>query len=151
MVALAFALCFSPLQALAQTVKVTEAWVRAPVAGQKNASAYLELTSDRSAALVAAGSPVAGRVELHASTTEGGVMRMRALPRIELPAGRTVKFATAGMHLMLHDLKQALKPGDKVPLTLSIQSTDAAAGTSLTTMNIEAQVRAAVSAASHHH
>src|SRR5688572_13088014 len=73
------------------SVKVANAWVRAPAAGQKTAGAYVELTSGRDAALVAAGSPAAARVEMHSSTVEGGVMRMRALPRIELPAGQTVK------------------------------------------------------------
>lgn len=125
----------------AESVKVTNAWVRAPAPGQKTASAYVDLTSERNAALVAAGSPLAARVELHSMTMEAGIMRMRALPRIELPAGQTVKLAPGSMHLMLIDLKQSLKAGDKVPLVLSVQPT----GTSLTTLTIEAEVRAAAS------
>src|SRR5687767_1644133 len=83
-----------------RSVKVANAWVRAPAPGQKTAGAYVELTSDRDAALVGAGSPAAARVEMHSSSVEGGVMRMRALPRIELPAGRTVKLAPGAIHLM---------------------------------------------------
>ena len=131
------ALTIAPLAA-AQSVQVANAWVRATAPGQTTAGAYVELTSPTATALVAAGSPVAGRVELHSMTMDGGVMRMRALPRIALPAGQTVKLAPGGMHLMLLDVKQPLKPGDRVPLTLSLQPS----GMSLTTLKIEAEVRA---------
>jgi len=131
------------------SVKIADAWVRAPAPGQKTAGAYVALTSDRDASIVAAGSPAAARVEMHSTTTEGGVMRMRASPRIELPAGKTVKLAPGGIHLMLIDVKQPLKVGDKVPLTLSVQPTGAAAGMSLTTLQLEAEVRAAGPAEPH--
>jgi copper(I)-binding protein len=131
----------SPVAACAESVKIANAWVRSPVAGQTTAGAYVELTSDRDAALVAVGSPAAGRAELHAMTIEAGVMRMRPLPRIELPAGRSVRLAPGGMHIMLFDLKQPLKSGDKVPLVLSVQPSGPSAGMSLTTLNIEAEVR----------
>ncbi|MDB5864058.1 MAG: hypothetical protein JWO70_1864 [Betaproteobacteria bacterium] len=134
-------------QSTAPSVKVENAWARATAPGQKTGSVYVDLTSASNAALVAAGSPVAERAELHSMSTEGGVMRMRALPRLELPAGQTVKLAPGGIHVMLVDLKQPLKPGDKVPLTLSVQSS----GTSLTTLKIEAEVRANGSAAAHNH
>lgn len=124
-------------------VKVANAWVRAPAPGQKTTGVYFEITSVRAAALVAAGSPAAASVEMHASSVEGGVMKMRALPRIELPAGQTVRLAPNGMHLMVIDLKQPLKPGDKVPLTLSVQPAGPAAGTSLSTIKLEAEVRPA--------
>lgn len=131
----------------AQSVGVANAWVRATAPGQDTAGAYVELTSDSNAALVAAGSPLAARAELHSMTMDGGVMRMRALPRIELPAGQTVKLAPGGLHVMLIGIKRPLKPGDKVPLVLSVQSS----GTSLTTLNIEAEVRAPGAAVSHAH
>lgn len=132
--------------AAAQSVKVSNAWVRAPAPGQQTAAAYLELTSAENAALVAAGSPIAQRTELHSMTMDGGVMRMRPVARVELPAGQAVKLAPNGIHVMLVDLKQPLKAGDKVPLTLSVQ----ASGMSLTTVKIEAEVRAA-GADSHAH
>jgi copper(I)-binding protein len=132
-------------------VKIADAWVRAPAPGQKTASAYVELTSNRDAAIVAAGSPAAARVEMHSTTMEGGVMRMRALPRIELPAGKKVTLASGGTHLMLVDVKQPLKAGDKVQLTLSVQPAGSGAGMSLTTLQIEAEVRAAASTDIHKH
>jgi periplasmic copper chaperone A len=124
--------------AAAQSVKAANVWARATAPGQNTASVYFDLTSDRDAALVAAGSPAAARAELHAMSLDGGVMRMRPLARIDLPAGQTVRLSPSGTHLMLLDLKQPLKPGDKLPLVLSIQSS----GTSLTTLKLEAQVRA---------
>lgn len=145
MAALVFA-AFAPA-AFAQSVKVENAWARASVPGQKTGGIYVDLTSATDAALVAAGSPVAERAELHSMSMDGGVMRMRALPRIELPAGRKVKLAPGGMHVMLVNLKQPLKAGETVPLTLSVQS----AGTSLTTLELKVPVRAADSPAHSHH
>ena len=133
-----------------RSVKVANAWVRAPAAGQKAVAAYVELTSAHNAALVAAGSPVASGVEMHSSSVEGGVMRMRGVRRIELPAGKTVKLAPGGLHLMLVDLKQPLKAGDVVPLTLSVQPAGATAGMSLTTITLQAEVRAADGAVHKH-
>ena len=141
----------TPPARAAESVRVTNAWVRAPAPGQKTASAYAEISSAENAALVAAGSPLASRVEMHSTSMEGGVMRMRALPRIDLPAGQAVKLAPGGTHLMLVDLKQTLKPGDKVPLVLSVQPTGAAAGSALTTLKVELEVRAAAAAAAGHH
>jgi copper(I)-binding protein len=132
--------------AAAADVRVDNAWARAPAPGQKTASAYADLTSASDAALISAASPLAGRVELHSMTLDGGVMRMRPLARIDLPAGKTVKLAPAGMHLMLLDLKQALKPGDKLPLVLTIQGP----GSSATTLKIDAEVRAAAAGAHVH-
>lgn len=140
----------APLTACADGVNAANAWVRPPAPGQTTASAYVELTSTRDAALVGAGSAVAARVEMHSMTIEGGVMRMRALPRIELPAGQTVKLAPGGIHLMLFDLKQPLKAGSTVPIVLSVQASGPSSGTSLTTLNVQAEVRAAATAPHHH-
>jgi periplasmic copper chaperone A len=133
--------------AMAQNVKVANAWTRATPPGQNSASVYLELTSDSDAALVAAGSPSADRAELHTMTAQGGVMRMRPLPRMDLPAGQTVKLAPNGAHLMLLGLKQPLKQGDRLSIVLSVQSS----GTSLTTVKIEAEVRALHGSTAHSH
>jgi hypothetical protein len=146
-------IAFSAAAAAAESdrsVEIANAWVRATAPGQKTAGAYVELTSAHNAVLVAAGSPVAAGVEMHSSSVEGGVMRMRALPRIELPAGQTVKLAPGGLHLMLVDLKQPLKVGDIVPLTLSVQPAGPTAGMSLTTITLQAEVRAAHGGAHRH-
>jgi len=72
--------------------------------------------------LIAAETPAAERVELHEMWLEGDVMRMRARPAIELPAGAEVP-ARHGQrwHLMLLGLKAPLKQGDRVPLRLQFE------------------------------
>ncbi|MDB5939812.1 MAG: hypothetical protein JWP77_2176, partial [Polaromonas sp.] len=66
--------------------------------------------------------PVAGVAEVHEMKMEGDIMRMRALPMLDLPAGQTVQLKPGGYHLMLMDLKQPLPKGGTVPLTLRLQN-----------------------------
>jgi len=132
----------------AQPVTVKDAWVRAPAPGQKVAAAYMELTSRGNMALIGVASPAAARAELHSTTVEQGVMKMRPVDKIELPAGKAVKLAPGGLHAMLVDLKQPLKTGDKVPLTLTVQRPDAA---SRSVFTVQAVVRDGPAEKSHHH
>jgi len=106
--------------AMAQTVPVAVegAWVRASVQGQKATGAFMKLTARDGARLVGASSPVAGVTEVHEMKMEGDVMKMRALPVLELPAGKAVTLAPGGYHVMLLDLKAPLARGTNVPLTL---------------------------------
>ncbi len=132
----------------AQTT-VAEPWVRSTVPGQKATGAYLQITSATGGKLVSASTPVAGIVEIHEMTMDGNVMKMRALPSgLDLPAGKAVALKPGGMHVMLMDLKQPLKPGDTVPLTLVVEG----AGNKRETVEVNATVRGAqaVPAASEH-
>lgn len=113
-------LLMAALPALAQ-VTVGEPWVRATVAAQKATGAFMTLTSTQPTKLVGVSSPAAGTVEVHEMKMENDMMRMRQLPALDLPAGQTVKLAPGGYHLMLLDLKQPLKDGDKIPLTLEFE------------------------------
>jgi copper(I)-binding protein len=106
--------------AQAQPVSVKDAWVRVPAPGQKVAGVYMEIVSRANTALVAVASPVAARAELHSMALDDGVMRMRPLERIELPAGKAIMLAPGGLHVMLIDLRQPLKRGDNVPVTLTV-------------------------------
>jgi len=121
----------------ADPVTVTDPWVRATAPGQKVAGAYMELNSPGGATLLAAASPAAGVAELHTMKMEEGVMKMRAVPRIELPPGQAVKLAPGGYHVMLMDLKQQLKPGDTVSITLTVEGRDKAKSS----LEVKAQVR----------
>jgi copper(I)-binding protein len=55
---------------------------------------------------------------------EGNVMKMSAVPGLELPAGKTVDLKPGGYHVMLMDLKKELKGGDMVPVTLVVEGAD---------------------------
>ena len=113
-------LLLAALPALAQ-VTVGEPWVRATVAQQKATGAFMTLTSAQGARLIAASSPAAGAVEVHEMKMVDDVMRMRQITALELPAGKPVALSPGGYHLMLLELKQPLKDGDKVALTLEIE------------------------------
>lgn len=72
--------------------------------------------------LVRASTPVAGRVEIHTLSTEGGVARMRELGTLELAPGQRIEMRPrAGEHLMLAELKRPLKEGEHFPLTLEFE------------------------------
>jgi copper(I)-binding protein len=124
-------------QAWAQTT-VTEPWVRATVPQQKASGMFAQITSTGGGKLVSASSPVAGIVEIHEMKMEGNTMRMRAIEGLELPAGKAVELKPGGYHVMLIDLKQQLKAGDTVPVTLVIQG----AGGQRETVEVKAPVRA---------
>ncbi|HSI60718.1 MAG TPA: copper chaperone PCu(A)C [Ideonella sp.] len=123
--------------AFAQTT-VKEPWVRGTVAQQKSSGAFFQITSAQGGKLLSAASPVAGVVEIHEMKMEGEVMKMGAVPAIELPAGKTVALKPGGYHVMLMDLKQQLKPGDTVPLTLVVEGKDGKKDT----LEIKAPVKA---------
>lgn len=110
----------APSAALAQ-VAVMDPWVRGTVPAQKATGAFMQLKSAKDAALVGVTSPIAGIVEIHQMKMEGAVMRMGAVPRLELPAGKVVDLKPGGYHVMLMDLRQPLKEGDSVPFTLAFQ------------------------------
>ena len=110
--------------ALAQTT-VKEPWIRGTVAQQKATGLFAQITSTAGGRLVSAASPMAGLVEIHEMSMDGNVMKMRALPNgLDLPAGKAVDLKPGGYHVMLMDLKQQLKEGDTVPVTLVVQGKD---------------------------
>lgn len=124
-VVVSFAVLVSALlnQAQAQ-VTVKDAWVRATVTQQKATGAFMQLQSAQDAKLVSAQSPVAAVVEVHEMSMDGGIMRMRAVPSVALPAGQAVDLKPGGFHVMLMDLKGQIKDGDTVPVTLVIEGKD---------------------------
>ena len=111
------------LSAYAQ-VTVKDPWVRATVSQQKATGAFMQLTATQDSRLIEAKSPVAGVVEVHEMSMEKDVMKMRAVPSLDLPAGKMVELKPGGYHVMLMDLKQQMKNGDTVPLTLVVEGKD---------------------------
>ena len=116
-------LALAAQMACAQTT-VKDPWVRGTVAQQKATGAFMQLTSAQGGKLVSAKSPVAGIVEIHEMAMEGSVMKMRAVPGLDLPAGKAVDLKPGGYHVMLMDLKQQLKEGETVPITLVVEGKD---------------------------
>jgi copper(I)-binding protein len=130
-------LLLATLAASAQTT-VSDAWVRSTVPQQMATGMFGQITSAQGGKLVAASSPVAGVVEVHEMRMDGNVMRMRAVPALDLPAGKAVELKPGGYHVMLMDLKQPLKAGDVVSVSLVIEAADK----SRTTIEVKAPVKA---------
>ncbi|TRZ63888.1 MAG: copper chaperone PCu(A)C [Rhodocyclaceae bacterium] len=129
--------CFLVAPAWAQSVSISDAWVRGTVAGQTATGAFMELKASENAALLGVSSPIAGTVEVHEMSMDKGVMKMRATPKLDLPAGKVVALKPGSYHIMLMDLKQPLKKGDSVPLTLKVEGKDKR----LSTLEVRAEVR----------
>lgn len=113
-----------PLFASAEgLVRVSEAWSPATPPGARTAAVYLKLTNtgpdDR---ILAATADVAESVELHTHAEDNGMMRMRKLDSVPLPANAVVRFRPHGHHLMLIDLRDTPAPGDTIALTLRLES-----------------------------
>jgi copper(I)-binding protein len=124
-------------QVAAAQVAVTDAWVRGTVAGQTATGAFMQLKAAVDATLVSAASPVASIVEIHEMTMDGGMMKMNAVDRVSLPAGKAVDLKPGGYHVMLMGLAGPLRAGDAVPLTLTFEDK---AG-KRTTVELKAPVR----------
>lgn len=140
----------------AQTVEVRDAWVRASVQGQMATGAFMKITAKDGARLVGVTSPVAGVAEVHEMKMEGDIMKMRAMPALDLPAGKTVELKPGGYHLMLMDLKAALPKDSTVPLTLVFKDgkgaeskVDLKVPVSVTAPNAKAEGKAAMEAHKH--
>lgn len=105
-------------------VEVTNAWMRPTVEGQMGTGAFMTLRAKEPMRVVGATSAVAGVVEIHEMTLQNNVMRMRAIESLALPAGQAVELKPGGHHVMLMDLKRALKRGEKVAVELHLETAD---------------------------
>ncbi len=144
------ALIFAAFPVMAQ-VTVKDPWVRATVSAQKATGAFMQITSTQDARLVEASSPVAGVVEVHEMVMEKDVMKMRAVKGLDLPAGKTVELKPGGYHVMLMDLKQQMKEGDTVPVTLVIEGKDKKRSTIEVKAPVKPLATASKAAAEHKH
>ncbi|MFT6580372.1 MAG: copper chaperone PCu(A)C [Alphaproteobacteria bacterium] len=99
------------------------AWARASTGGGRPSAAYLTIINKgASDVLSGASSPLAERVEIHQSKMENGVMRMNKAEPLEIPNGAKLAMKPGGYHIMIMRLKQPLKMGDTVTLTLHLKN-----------------------------
>jgi copper(I)-binding protein len=108
-------------QTSAQSLTVTDAYVRAPAPSAPSTGAFMVIRNGGTAErrVLKAHSNAARVVELHTHRNEGGVMKMRPVADIAVAAGGETILKPGGLHVMLIDLQQPLKEGDVVPITLS--------------------------------
>ena len=119
---LAVALAFFSAAALAQ-VEVEKPWSRATAPGAKVAAGYMVIRNKAAAAdrLVSASSPAAARIETHVTEKAGEILRMREVKGYDVPARGSFELKPGGAHLMLMDIRQPFKEGDRVPVTLRFE------------------------------
>jgi hypothetical protein len=118
-------------------IQVEGAWARATAPGQDAAMVDMTIVSEKAAKLSGFTTPVSQYAEMHSMTHDKGLMKMREVKSIELPAGQRVNLGEAGFHLMLIGLRAPLKAGDSVPLTLNVQAAD----NSSVNVDVKAQIK----------
>ena len=125
----------APAWAQTATIEVEHAWARATPGGAKTAALYMTLVNKGAAEdrLVSVSTPVAARAEVHDSTTENGVMRMRPLAALPVKPGTPTVLKPGGYHVMLTELKQPLVAGQSFALSLTFEK----AGTIEATASVE--------------
>lgn len=105
-------------------VSIHRPWSRELPPVAPNGAAYfrVENRGGEPVRIVGGASPVADRAELHLHEMEGGVMKMRHVQVVEVPAKGTVSFEPGRLHVMLIGLKKALVAGESFPLTLEFDT-----------------------------
>jgi copper(I)-binding protein len=111
----------APAARAATSVEVRGAWARATPPAAEVAAAYLELRSRTADRLLAVSTPVARRAEVHSTSMRDGVMEMRHLEALTIPAGTPVVLKPGGLHLMLLGLSAPLVAGQRFPLELRFE------------------------------
>lgn len=116
---------FTAVGAIAEplNIAVEHAWARATPKGAKTGAAYITLVNSgtRDDRLLQVTSPVAESVQFHSETNDNGVMKMRMLAAVTVDPGAQVTLKPGGIHMMLLGLKQPLKEGQTISLTLTFE------------------------------
>ena len=107
----------------AEQVDVIDPYARAMPPVVPNSGAFLTLKNSAAVPhrLVSASSPAAQTVELHTHINDNGVMRMRQVDGIDIPANGITELKPGGLHIMLIGLHEPLVPGSEITLELSYQ------------------------------
>jgi copper(I)-binding protein len=130
------------------SIIVSDPWARASSAMASAGAAYMKIENTGSAAdaLIGASSPAATTVEVHETVAmgspvpsasdgmgmgspmpsasgmgDGGMMGMQPIARLDIPAGGSVELKPGSYHIMLIGLKQDLKVGDSIEITLKFE------------------------------
>ena len=101
-------------------LSVDNAWVRASLGASKVSAVYLTVTNRGAAAdhLAGVATARAQHVMIHESVVENGVMKMRRVDAIVVPAGEAVRLEPGGLHVMLMGVSPRFEAGERVPVTL---------------------------------
>ena len=132
-------LLFFSLAASAEII-IKDAWVRTTVEEQRVTGAFMQISSDKTAKLVAVNSPAAETAEVHEMSMQGDVMKMRRLNELVIGAGKSIELKPGSYHIMLMNLKKPVQAGSIVNLNLEFLDTDG----KKQIVKVKAKARAAV-------
>ena len=102
-------------------IAIVHPWARATPKGASVAAGYIDALRNDGAEdmLIGVSAEIAASASVHEMKMDNGVMQMRALPALTIPAKATVALAPSGVHVMFEGLKAPLKVGDRIAATLS--------------------------------
>lgn len=126
----------SSISSAATPIRIENPWSRATAPGQMVGGGFMTIVNEGKTAdrLVSATSPVAADVQIHNTTMDGGVMRMRQLTEgLEVPANGKVELKPRSLHIMFMQLKAPLEGGTTFPVQLQFEK----AGTVTTQFRVE--------------
>ena len=104
------------------SITVAHPWARATPGAVKNSAAFMMLDNKGVAdKLVGVSGDVAKEIQIHSMITEAGVMKMREIKSLDIPANGKAELKPGGFHVMLIGLKDGLKEGEKFPLKLKFE------------------------------
>lgn len=106
------------------SIRLEDGYIRLSAPGLQIAAGYLTIrnASSQPDELLGAISSRAQGIQIHSSSMQGGVMRMREVKGVTIPAGGSMVLSPGGLHLMVMGLDPGLKPGESVPLELRFRS-----------------------------
>ncbi|MFT4836049.1 MAG: copper(I)-binding protein [Psychromonas sp.] len=111
-------------QLFASPLIVEDLYIRATPPNSKNSAAFMVIRNahKKEVKLIKAGSDIADRVELHQHIMDNGLMKMRQVKEIIIKAESSIALQPGGYHVMFLNLKQPLKDGGSVTLSLSFDN-----------------------------
>jgi copper(I)-binding protein len=112
-------LLLMPLQATAE-IMVEDAWVRLPPPVADTAAGYMTLRNhgDKDIEITGIKTAAAEHPEFHSMEMHDGMMNMKKMEKVIVPAHGGISFGPGGNHLMLIGLTNSLKAGEHLMITL---------------------------------
>ncbi len=102
-------------------ISVDDAWARATLAGQMSSAAYFTIRNSGGPDRLLSVSSPSANASMHSTSMDNGVMRMRPLAALDVPAKATVELKPGGTHVMLMGLKAPLEAGSTIMFDLKFE------------------------------
>ncbi len=113
---------FAGADVKAGDITIGHPWARATPGAVKNSAAFMVFDNKGAAdKLIGVSGDVAREIQIHTMITEAGVMKMREIKSLDIPANQKAELKPGGLHIMLIGLKDGLKEGQKFPLKLKFE------------------------------